>query len=246
MRQAVRLFSDILRRPAAGLSALISGGQGLKAPVAIFAFYSALHALILPWLPPAFIPEAPAQAFDNPSYYYLCAMPLNLFIGALLAAILPPAASFFSTGRIAARVLCAALVSIIVFIAASAAGKTAAASWLLPAVFTALAAAFFRARARESGAMFAVILAASAVSLAMIPVEILSIWLNSKILFEIFSAIEAVWILWLLVKALGLMEHLSAPRTAAAVFFTAALCGALIFGLARLLPDRFAAILLVC
>ena len=94
--------------------------------------------------------------------------------------------------------------------------------------------------------MFAVILAASAVSLAMLPVEMLSIRLNSKTLFEIFSVIEAVWILWFLVKALGLTGSLSFPRAAAAVFFTAAFCGALIFGLARLLPDYLAAILLVC
>jgi len=246
MRQAVRLFFDILRRPAAGLSALTAKDSDLKAPIIIFALYSALHALILPGLSPAFMPEVPAPAFGNPFYYYLWAAPLNLFIGALLAAILPSAASFFSAGRIAARVLWAALVSIVVFIAASASGKTAAASWLLPAAFIALAAASAARRVRESRAMFAVILAASAVSLAMLPVEMLSIYLNSKTLFEIFSAIEAVWILWLLVKALGLMRHLSAPRTAAAVFFTAALCGALIFGLARLLPDYLAAILLIC
>jgi hypothetical protein len=94
--------------------------------------------------------------------------------------------------------------------------------------------------------MFTVILSASAVSLLMLPAEMLSIYLNSKTIFEIFYAVEALWILWLLVKALGLTKHLSVPRTAAAVFFTAALCGALIFGLARLLPDYLAAILLVC
>ena len=246
MKETARLFWEILAHPLAAIAALTAKDSSLNAPVIIFAFYSALHALILPKLPPAFIPEAPAQAFGNPFYYYLWAAPLNLFIGALLAAILPSAASFFSAGRVAARVLWAALVSIVVFIAASASGKTAAASWLLPAVFIALAAASFRAHARESRAMFAVILAASAVSLAMLPAEMLSICLNSKTLFEIFSVIEAVWILWLLVKALGLMGHLSVPRRAAAVFFTAALCGALIFDLARLLPERLAAILLVC
>ncbi|HAF95660.1 MAG: hypothetical protein A2X34_06075 [Elusimicrobia bacterium GWC2_51_8] len=246
MNETARLFLAILARPLSAIAGLTAKNSSLKAPLIMFLLYSALHALILPWLSPAFIPEAPAAAFGNPFYYYFWGAPLNLFTGAMLAAILPSAASLFSSGRITARVLLAALISIIVFTAASASGKTAAASWLLPAAFIASAAACAARRLDESRAIFAVILSSSAVSLAMLPAEILSIYLDSKILFEIFYALEAIWILWLLVKALGVTEHLSAPRTAAAVLFTAVLCGALIFGLARLLPDYIAAILLVC
>ncbi|MCX5785299.1 MAG: hypothetical protein NTX59_06390 [Elusimicrobia bacterium] len=245
MREALRLFSSLLRRPIEALSALTAADSDLKAPLIIFVFYSVLHAFVLPKLPPAFVPEAPALAFGDPCYYYLSAAPINLFIGALLAAFLPWAADFFSAGRIALRVAASAGIVIITFIAASASGKIAAVSWLLPPAFIILALLAFRQRKKECRGLFAVILAAASVSLAMIPAEILTIALNSKLLFEIFSAIEAVWILWLLIKSLGLTGHASVPRASAAVLFAVMFCGALIFALSRLLPDYLAAVLLI-
>jgi len=235
-----------LARPNTALDGLTAENPPFKGPFAIFLIYSALHSLVLPKLPSSFVPEAPAAAFGNPFYYYLSAAPLNLFTAALLAAIIFPAVSFFSSGRIGVRVILAVLSSASVFIAASASGKAAAVSWLLLAGFIAFAAVSFRRHARKSRAMFSVMLAASSISLAALPASTLSIYLNSKILFAIFTAIETLWIVWLLIKALGRLELVSVPRTAAAVFFTAALCGALLFALAKLLPDYLAAVLLIC
>ncbi|HAH30945.1 MAG TPA: hypothetical protein DCL44_01375 [Elusimicrobia bacterium] len=246
MKETARLFYALLRRPAEALPSFIAADSGLKAPLLIFALYSALHALVLPELPPAFVPEAPALAFGNPYYYYLSAAPLNLFIGAVLAALLPWAADFFSAGRIAIRVAAAAGLVLVSFAAAAASGYAAVISWFFPPAFIGLTLLAFRPRKKNCRGLFTVILAASSVSLAMIPAEALAIALNSKPLFEITAAIEAVWILWLMVKSLALMGHSSLPRTVAAAFFAVALCGALIFNLAKLLPENLAAILLIC
>ena len=225
--------------PSEALRELLAGPGTLKPALVIFAVYTAGSAAAAVFLPPSFMPEAPAATFGQPAYVYLLAgLFSGLAMNVLCAALLPRLSDLFAAGRIGPRVLLS-LAAALAYLAALAVLKRHPAALALFALLPAAAAwrGYQLAGARCSS-LLRVLLAAGAIGTVFLPLDGLSIFFSLRQLYEVSAAAMSLWCLVFLVKALRLSGGPSAPRTVSAVFFALAVSALFLYNVSLLLPER--------
>jgi len=246
IKRAASLLTDVLFRPDKAIAGQFDH-LSLMAPAAVlFLLYSAAGALVSAMMPAAFIPEMPGGAFGQSYPVYLgVALPAGLLLNALVAASLPRAADFFSSGRAGPRVLMSIAALLIYFLSfAAAAGKPAVGAVLALAPVAAALAAFF-SRRDKFRPYFRLMLAFSAPGLALAPVEVLGIAAGRKPVYEAAMLAAALWTVWLLVKALKSQGCPGTARAAAAAVSVILLFGGMFYGLSLLLPGNIGPLLML-
>ncbi|MDT8286176.1 MAG: hypothetical protein RQ748_03610 [Elusimicrobiales bacterium] len=246
IKKAASLFTGMLFRPDSAIAGQLDPGAPSAPAAVLFAAYAAAGALISSLLPPAFIPEVPAETFGRSYGVYLgVALSGGLLLNALVAAMLPRAAEFFSAGRAGPRVLVSITAVIVYFISFAAAADKPALGAVLAMVPAAAALAVFLNRRDEFMPYFRLMLAVSAPVLALAPFELLAIAAGSKPVYETAMLAAAVWSVWLLVRALKSRGCPGTARAAAAAVSVILLFGGMFYGLSLLLPGDIGPLLML-
>lgn len=246
IKRTVSLFTGMLSTPDKTIAAQLDPGAPSAPAAVLFAVYSAAGALVSSLMPPAFIPEVPAEVFGRTYALYIgVALPAGLLLNTLVAAMLPRAAEFFSAGRAGPRVLLSITAVFLYFISFAAAADRPVLGAVLALVPAAGALAAFLGRRREFKPYFRLMLAISAPALALVPVELLAIAAGSKPVYEAAMLAAAVWSVWLLIRALKSRGCPGTARAAAAAVSVILLFSGMFYGLSLMLPGDIGPLLML-
>ncbi|KAF0125071.1 MAG: hypothetical protein FD189_2389 [Elusimicrobia bacterium] len=246
IKRAASLFTDVLFRPDRAIAGQFRQDAPTGPAAILFIAYAAAGALVSSLLPPAFIPDVPAEAFGQSYAVYLgVELPAGLLLNVLVAAALPWGADFFAAGRAGPRVLLSIAALMIYLLSFVAAADAPALGVVLALAPLAAALAAFLSRRDKFPPYFRLLLAISAPGLALAPVELLAIAAGSKPLYEAAMVVSAFWAIWLLVRAIKSRDCPGTARAAAAAVLVILLFGGMFYGLALLLPGNIGPLLML-